>query len=110
MYNYAACPGNGENILFFSIDLLEKVCYTIFRKRKERERTMKVIAKVVKEIEVEVDDKFNILVSEDFWNRDFEGANQLSQELIEDIYLKDCEICCIEQVENSLGELLLDGE
>lgn len=110
MYNYAACPGDGENILFFPIDLLEKVCYTIFRKRKERESTMKVIAKVIKEIEVEVDDKFNILVSEDFWNRNFEGANQLSQELIEDIYQEDCEICCIEQVENSLGELLLDGE
>lgn len=71
---------------------------------------MKVIAKVIKEIEVEVDDKFDILVSEDFWNRDFEGANQLSQELIEDIYQKDREIYCIEQVENNLGELLLDGE
>lgn len=71
---------------------------------------MIVVVKVTKTIEMKVDDKFDKLTSEDFWNNDFEEADNLAHELTETIHDNDLDIEYIQSVENNLGELLVEGE
>ena len=71
---------------------------------------MIVVVKVVKSIEMKVDDKFDKLADEEFWINNLREADDLASELIETIHDNDLSIEYIEGVENNLGEVMMGEE
>lgn len=71
---------------------------------------MIVVVKVVKSIEMKVDDKFDKLADEEFWINNLREADNLASELVETIHDNDLSIEYIEGVENNLGEVLMGEE
>ena len=71
---------------------------------------MIVVVKVVKSIEMKVDDKFDKLADEEFWINNLREADNLASELVETIHDNDLSIEYIEGVENNPGEVLMGEE
>lgn len=71
---------------------------------------MKITATVTKttEIDLEVDDKFNKLTSEDFWHN-FEKANKLAEELLDIVEYSDNSIDKIYDIYDANGILMVEN-